>query len=303
MQYMEARVPQSVVISARSGGGMLSILGRLGHDLSVREDLAGLVVAAHTGDVLPRLGRHVALRVVQHDDVLHRRQKLKLALWSCRCSPVSLIFLDVSVEKRTSGGFGFGTFGLDGAHERREGHLAVLRRAERRALGGGGRGPVGELGPVHVLCRDDLAGVPDLRPEGRDRRRARRGRGQGGGAAAAAGHGGGSLAGGHLGLGAVGGFLGPLGGVGVLVGGFERGAGEPAGLAGGRWRWWWRGGRGGGGGGGGGGALGGGGGDGGGGHGRFGSELGGDLGHGAESVWGCGVAREEGEGEYIYVYI
>jgi hypothetical protein len=60
--------------------GML-LLARLGHDLSVREDLAGFVVAAHTGDVLPRLIGHVTLGVIQRDDVLHWWQELKLALW------------------------------------------------------------------------------------------------------------------------------------------------------------------------------------------------------------------------------
>jgi len=96
-ETQKLRVPHNIVISSRSGWGMLLLLllGRLGHNLSVREDLAGFVVAAHTGDVLPRLIRHVTLSVIQHNDVLDRRQKLKLALF----------------------GFGFGTAGLDGAGE------------------------------------------------------------------------------------------------------------------------------------------------------------------------------------------
>lgn len=65
----------------RPGGMLLLLLSRLGHDLSVREDLARFVVAAHTGDVLPRLIRYVTLIVIQHDDILHWWQKLKLALW------------------------------------------------------------------------------------------------------------------------------------------------------------------------------------------------------------------------------
>ncbi len=56
------------------------LLSRLGHNLSIRKDLAGFVVTAYTGDVLPRLVGHVALRVIQHNDVLHWWQKLKLAL-------------------------------------------------------------------------------------------------------------------------------------------------------------------------------------------------------------------------------
>jgi len=59
---------------------MLVLLSRLGHYLGVRKDLAGFVVTAYTGDILPRLIRRVTLCVIQHYDVLHWWQKLELAL-------------------------------------------------------------------------------------------------------------------------------------------------------------------------------------------------------------------------------
>lgn len=231
----------------RPGGMLLLLLSRLGHDLSVREDLARFVVAAHTGDVLPRLIWYVTLVVIQHDDILHWWQKLKLALWF----PPVISFKRGRGARTRTFGFGFGTAGLDGAHERREGHLAVLRWAKWCCVFGscgcsggplGERCRCGELGPVEILCRHHLAGVPHFRPEARycrRRRRARRGGGggQGDGAGAA-----GCFARGQLAFGAVCGFLCSLGCVGVLVGCFERWACEPGGLAGWHWcllRWWW----------------------------------------------------------------
>ncbi len=64
-------------------------LGRLGHNLSIREYLAGFIIAPYTRDVLPWLVGHVAVRVVQRNDVLDRRQELKLG-------PLCLIMLSVS---------------------------------------------------------------------------------------------------------------------------------------------------------------------------------------------------------------
>ena len=69
---------------------------------------------------------------------------------------------------------------LDGAHERRERHLAVLRRAQR-ALGGPPLGQRrrwrrrGQLRPLEVLRGDHLTGIPNLRPDARHRRHVRRG--------------------------------------------------------------------------------------------------------------------------------
>ena len=217
---------------------MLLLLSRLGHDLSVREDLARFVVPTHTGDVLPRLIWHVTLSVIQHNDVLHRWQNLKLALW---VFPSVLLCLFQRTSETRTLSLGFGTAGLDGAYERREGHLAVLRwtkwccvfgRGSRSRRRGplGERGRCGELGPVEILCRHHLAGVPHFRPEARYRRRTARlggGGGQRDGTGAA-----GCFARGKLALGAVCGFLGSLGRVGVLVGCFERWACEPGGLAG-----------------------------------------------------------------------
>jgi hypothetical protein len=59
---------------------MLFLLSRLGHYLGVRKDLAGFVVTAYTGNILPRLIGRVTLSVIQHNDVLDWRQKLELAL-------------------------------------------------------------------------------------------------------------------------------------------------------------------------------------------------------------------------------
>ena len=59
---------------------MLLLLSRLGHYLGVGKYLAGFVVTAYTGDILPRLIGRVALSVIQHNDVLHWWQKLELAL-------------------------------------------------------------------------------------------------------------------------------------------------------------------------------------------------------------------------------
>jgi len=64
----------------QKSGVYCSPLSRLGHNLGVRKYLAGFVVTAYTGDILPRLIGHVTLGVIQHNDVLHRRQKLKFAL-------------------------------------------------------------------------------------------------------------------------------------------------------------------------------------------------------------------------------
>ncbi len=55
-------------------------LGRLGHNLGIREDLPGFVVTAYTRDVLPWFIGYIAVGVIQRNDVLHRRQKLKFAL-------------------------------------------------------------------------------------------------------------------------------------------------------------------------------------------------------------------------------
>jgi len=111
-------LPHQVVIFKVQG--IMLLLSRLGNYLGVRKDLAGFVVTAYTGNVLPRLLGHVTLSVIQHDDVLHWWQKLELVF-----------------------GFGFGTAGFDGAYECREGHLAVLRRTKWREFGGSWRrGPV-----------------------------------------------------------------------------------------------------------------------------------------------------------------
>ena len=56
-----------------------SSLGRLGHNLSIRKYLTRFVVAPSTRDILPRFVRHVTIRIVQRNDVLDWRQKLKLS--------------------------------------------------------------------------------------------------------------------------------------------------------------------------------------------------------------------------------
>jgi hypothetical protein len=56
------------------------LLSRLGHYLGVRKDLAGFVVTAYTGNILPRLFGHITLSVIQRNNVLHWWQKLELAL-------------------------------------------------------------------------------------------------------------------------------------------------------------------------------------------------------------------------------
>ena len=53
-------------------------LSRLGHNLSIRKYLACFVVASSTRHVLPRLIRHITIRVIERNDVPNRRQKLKL---------------------------------------------------------------------------------------------------------------------------------------------------------------------------------------------------------------------------------
>jgi len=95
-------------LSSKSGVSCCCFLSRLGHYLGVRKDLAGFVVTAYTGNILPRLFGYITLSVIQRNDVLHWWQKLELALF----------------------GFGFGTAGFDGAYERGEGYLAVLRRTK-----------------------------------------------------------------------------------------------------------------------------------------------------------------------------
>lgn len=104
----EIRVPPHHVVIFKVRGIMLLLLSRLGHNLSVRKDLAGFVVTAYTGNILPRLIGHVTLSVIQRDNVLHWWQELELALI----------------------GLGFSTAGFDGTYERREGYLADLRRTK-----------------------------------------------------------------------------------------------------------------------------------------------------------------------------
>src|SRR6266850_526069 len=69
---------------------------------------------------------------------------------------------------------------LDGAHERSEGHLAVLRWTQRALGGGRRRGPValgkgperrGKFGPVRVVILR-LSGFPHRGPYARHRRSA-----------------------------------------------------------------------------------------------------------------------------------
>jgi hypothetical protein len=119
---------------------MLLLLSRLGHYLGVRKYLAGFVVTAYTGNILPRLIRRVALSVIQRNHVLDWRQKLKLALWKFPKQPSACVREKPTPKERTIG-FGSGTAGFDGAYERREGYFAVLRRTKWRVFGEG-RGPV-----------------------------------------------------------------------------------------------------------------------------------------------------------------
>jgi hypothetical protein len=76
----EIKVPPHHVVIFKVRGIMLLLLSRLGHYLCVRKDLAGFVVTAYTGDILPRLIGRVALSVIQRNDILHWWQKLELAL-------------------------------------------------------------------------------------------------------------------------------------------------------------------------------------------------------------------------------
>jgi hypothetical protein len=76
--YIENESPkQRGMLHPKSG----KALGRLGHNLRVREDLAGFVVAlAYARDILPWLIGYIAVCIIQRNYVLHLRQKLKLAL-------------------------------------------------------------------------------------------------------------------------------------------------------------------------------------------------------------------------------
>jgi hypothetical protein len=69
-----------VIFKVRGYHAAASNSSRLGHYLGVRKDLAGFVVTAYTGNILPRLIGRITLSVIQRNNVLHWWQKLKLAL-------------------------------------------------------------------------------------------------------------------------------------------------------------------------------------------------------------------------------